>query len=131
MTIPKEMLEAATKVLLDRIGSVLNFHGKTVVYTVMSGIEDVAEEAITAALGAQWLPIASGPKDDRKVCSDTLLLAHSEHRWIRFGKWYVQEGCWYYSGTNERSQYAQVRGDEPTHWMPLPPPPTTSDSREK
>jgi hypothetical protein len=27
---------------------------------------------------------------------------------------------WYYSGTNERSQYAQVEGDEPTHWMEMP-----------
>lgn len=41
------------------------------------------------------------------------------------GKWYPQEGVWYYSGTNERSQWSQVRGDEPTHWMPLPKAPAT------
>lgn len=48
------------------------------------------------------------------------LLCHKEKRWIRFGKWYPQQKEWYYSGTNERSQWAQVKGDEPTHWMKMP-----------
>lgn len=69
---------------------------------------------------SDWNPIEFAPLDKLGVCSETLILAHREKRWIRFGKWYVQERCWYYSGTNERSQWAQVRGDAPTHWMPLP-----------
>lgn len=68
----------------------------------------------------EWMPIETVPKNTLKVASETLLLAHAEKKWIRFGKWYVQEARWYYSSTNERSQYAQVRGDDPTHWMPLP-----------
>ena len=72
---------------------------------------------------ADWQPIETAPRDGLKVTSHTFLLAHADEKWIRFGKWYVQEGCWYYSGTNERSQWAQVRGDAPTHWMPLPEPP--------
>lgn len=74
---------------------------------------------------SDWRDISTAPRDALKVTSETLLLAHAEKKWIRFGKWYVQEGCWYYSGTNERSQYAQVRGDDPTHWMPLPTAPNT------
>jgi hypothetical protein len=66
-----------------------------------------------------WEPIETAPRE-YKGSGPTLILGHCEKKWIRFGKWYVQESCWYYSGTNERSQYAQVRGDEPTHWMPLP-----------
>lgn len=71
----------------------------------------------------EWRQIETAPRDTSRVSSETLLLAHAERKWIRFGRWYVQERCWYYSGTNERSQYAQTRGDSPTHWMPLPAPP--------
>lgn len=67
-----------------------------------------------------WQPIETAPKNTFKVTGPTLLLCHDTKRWLRLGKWYVQERHWYYSGTNERSQWAQVRGDEPTHWMPLP-----------
>ena len=79
--------------------------------------------ALTAALAAMWRPIEDAPKDGLRVTSETFVLAHAEKKWIRFGTWYVQEGCWYYSGTNERSQWAQIRGDDPTHFMPLPQPP--------
>lgn len=69
-----------------------------------------------------WQPIATAPKDKH------LLLCHETDRWLRFGKFYSNVGRWYYSGTNERSQYGQVEGDAPTHWtdMPdLPPRPPT------
>jgi len=69
---------------------------------------------------SDWNPIETAPKDTYKVCGPTLILSHKDKKWIRFGKWYVQEKCWYYSGTNERSQYAQVKGDSPTHWMAMP-----------
>ena len=68
----------------------------------------------------QWRTMESAPLTGLRVTSETLLLAHASKKWIRFGKWYVQERCWYYSGTNERSQWAQVKGDAPTHWQPLP-----------
>ena len=71
----------------------------------------------------QWRTMESAPLTGLRVTSETLLLAHASKKWIRFGKWYVQERCWYYSGTNERSQWAQVKGDAPTHWQHLPSPP--------
>ena len=49
-----------------------------------------------------------------------VLCCHKEQKWIRFGRYFPQQKEWYYSGTNERSQYAQVKGDEPTHWMRIP-----------
>lgn len=67
-----------------------------------------------------WQPIETACLNKFKVCSEDFILCHKEHRWIRFGKWYVQEHKWYYSGTNERSQWAQIEGDAPTHWMPMP-----------
>jgi hypothetical protein len=62
-----------------------------------------------------WQPIATYPNGPKQV-----LCGHAETKWIRFGRLYPEFRKWYYSGTNERSQWAQVEGDEPTHWMPMP-----------
>lgn len=69
---------------------------------------------------SEWQPIETAPK------YLFLILGHDTRKWIRFGRFYPETMDWYYSGTNERSQYAQVKGDEPTHWMPLPSPPVDS-----
>lgn len=66
-----------------------------------------------------WRPIAElDPIEKAKGIH--FILGHDEHGWIRFGRFYQHQGEWYYSGTNERSQYAQAKGDEPTHFMPMP-----------
>jgi hypothetical protein len=70
-----------------------------------------------------WRPIETAVLDGLKVCSETMILGHKTKKWIRFGKWYVTEKKWYYSGTTERSQWSQVEGDAPTHWKPLGEPP--------
>lgn len=64
---------------------------------------------------ADWQPITTAPHGVH------LLLAHKDYKWIRFGRYFPEQRAWYYSGTNERSQYAQTMGDEPTHWMHMPP----------
>jgi hypothetical protein len=87
---------------------------------------EAADEIARLEFNGTWHPIETAALNGLKVTSNTLLLSHCEKKWVRFGKWYVQEGCWYYSGTNERSQWAQVRGDAPTHWMPMPKAPTTT-----
>jgi len=70
-----------------------------------------------------WRGIESIPQDGGQY-----LLVHKDKKWIRFG-WQPKfhAGRWYYSGTNERSQYAQTEGDEPTHWRPIPAPPEAGD----
>lgn len=69
----------------------------------------------------EWQPIETAPTG--KLGAIQMLLCHSKKKWVRMGRFYGEAGVWYYSGTNERSQWAQVEGDEPTHWMPLPEPP--------
>jgi len=64
-----------------------------------------------------WQPIETAPRDGTQITC-----GHDEKRWVRFGRFL--QNRWYYSGTSERSQYAQVEGDDPTHWQPLPPPPS-------
>jgi hypothetical protein len=69
---------------------------------------------------SDWKPIETFPFKEKAVHLH-YLLCNVEQRWIRFGKWYPSQGEWYYSGTNERSQYAQVKGDKhPTHWSEIP-----------
>ena len=68
-----------------------------------------------------WHLIETFPTDAKWQMATMVLCCHSEKRWIRFGRYYGEMKRWYYSGTNERSQWAQVEGDAPTHWQPIPP----------
>ena len=61
-----------------------------------------------AALIPQWQPIETAPKD-----GTSLLLLGSGGVWI--AEW---DGKYWYAGDNFV--------DFPSHWMPLPPPPTTN-----
>lgn len=66
----------------------------------------------------EWQPIETAP------ANSTLILGRQGRKWLRFGQFITRVGRWYYSGTNERMQYAEVSEDDvPTHWMPLPEPP--------
>jgi len=71
----------------------------------------------------QWQPISTFTSDILGPFTDFVFCGHADKKWIRMGRFYVTLKRWYYSGTNERSQWAQVEGDEPTHWQPLPKPP--------
>jgi len=67
-----------------------------------------------------WHPIYTHRTDARKgPYSPHVFCAHDDKRWIRMGRLDPVTGRWYYSGTNERSQWACVEGDEPTHWAPI------------
>jgi hypothetical protein len=74
-----------------------------------------------------WRPISSLPLGKGDL-TPWAILGHSEKRWIRFGQKMKAANRWYYSGTNERCQWAQAIGDEPTHWMPMPTAPVAHAS---
>ena len=67
-----------------------------------------------------WEGIESAPREVWEK-SQQVLCCHVEKRWVRFGRFYGEMKRWYYSGTSERSQWAEIGGDAPTHWMPFPP----------
>lgn len=74
----------------------------------------------------RWMPIETYHTDAvRGPFTPHVFCGHSERKWIRMGRFDLGIKRWYYSGTNERSQYAQAEGDAPTHWQPLPKPPTS------
>jgi len=100
-------------------------------YAEAAKVQRLAKEAAEAErdellrekerMGAGWLPIETHRADAIKgPFSPHVLCAHFEKQWRRFGRYDLALKRWYYSGTDERSQWAQVEGDEPTHWMPLP-----------
>ena len=74
----------------------------------------------------EWQLIDSYDLPDKWQGAKQVMCGHAEKKWIRFGRYYAEMKRWYYSGTNERSQWAETVGDAPTHWMPLPPPPLAS-----
>lgn len=90
---------------------------------VLTTVESERDELLREKerLGAGWLPIETHRVDAIKgPYSPHVLCAHFERQWRRLGRYDLALKRWYYSGTDERSQWAQVEGDEPTHWMPLP-----------
>ena len=80
--------------------------------------EGTTAQKLTPAAVSQWRPIADAPKDGTQI-----ICGHDKRRWIRFGRYYPELKRWYFSGTSERSQFAEIEGDAPTHFMPLPAPP--------
>ena len=75
--------------------------------------------ACDRAVEDEWQPIETAPKTIW-LKAQHVLCAHAEKKWIRFGRFYGEFNRWYYSGTTERTQWAEVQGDAPTHWMPIP-----------
>lgn len=71
----------------------------------------------------QWMPIDSAPKDG------TCLLAFIPFEWANGEKcsamdvvaWDARAGFWFHPTP---PNYVQGCAAQPTHWMPLPPPPS-------
>jgi hypothetical protein len=85
------------------------------------------DPALVAALREKWQPIESAPKDG------TPLLLFSPLDYFTFGN--VENGLIWVSG-GWRCGSSGWRGDggidhEPTHWMPLPPPPPDALARQE
>jgi len=89
--------------------------------------ETIAEAILSERNRNQWQPIAEF-KPEHPM--QQVLCGHSEKKWIRFGFRETVLKRWYYSGTNERSQWSQVEGDAPTHFMALPAPPIPHNPTE-
>jgi len=76
-------------------------------------------EAVAGRFGESlWRPIS---EYDGKMAH--VLTCHDTKLWVRFGWIPPGHGSrWYYSGTSERSQYAETRSDDvPTHFQSIPP----------
>lgn len=68
---------------------------------------------------SEWKPIAEAPRDGTRVlysgATDGII------RWVTMGRW-VEDAGWYEINTDPTD--ARSDEDYPTHWMPLPAPPT-------
>jgi uncharacterized C2H2 Zn-finger protein len=77
----------------------------------------------------RWRPIATAPKDGTEV----LLYCPKRGTTVR-GRWsderYANKPRPYWTHDRERIWgKLDTRADQPTHWMPLPPPPEANDER--
>ena len=73
----------------------------------------------------EWQSIETAPKDAE-------VLVHSPRFGVRRGRWntdeYAKKPRPYWTSDAERIWgVREVRDDQPTHWMPLPPPPKVED----
>ena len=89
------------------------------------GIDDIdnieLSAAVTAYEAALWQPITEYiPAEKFHPHTSFVWCHHDTEKWYRVGQFYPELKRWYYSGTTERSQYAQTEGGEPTHWRQLP-----------
>lgn len=83
-----------------------------------SGVSVIARALAEAAPG--WTPLAEYKLPDAFASAPHMWCYHAEKKWMRMGVYYGELGRWYYSGTNELSQWSAQPGDDPTHVMPLP-----------
>lgn len=69
-----------------------------------------------------WQPIDSATKDGQEV----LIFLRSPWSRIELAKWFVPWGTWITGGvpSSDDEMYG-IGSGVPTHWMPLPAPPTT------
>lgn len=65
---------------------------------------------------SNWRPIETAPKDGRYI----LLLKPA---WYHAPRWFVAR----WQDTGLTAGWQHYYGPEPTHWMPLPPPPAQED----
>jgi hypothetical protein len=70
----------------------------------------------------EWQPIETAPRDGTPI-----LLCHWEDEYCLVGEWWVH-GWWSTGPFRYAPNQIEIRDPifldfEPTHWMPLPPPP--------
>lgn len=65
-----------------------------------------------------WMPIESAPRDGTAVLTYMPPLPHQSIGWNNIQKWKGEKAGWITVGMPKRRMLHQ-----PTHWMPLPPPP--------
>ena len=85
---------------------------------ILDSIASIVAAAPSA--GSGWMPIETAPKDGSSF------LGVSGH-WIITMHWHRIQQCFASCGPS----YERIPADEqPTHWQPLPPPPTTGENND-
>lgn len=126
-----EALTSASKILWNYVGSGTQVEAGVVVATAIRADESLASLPASAQATTkvqQWQPIETAPKDDNKHV-------------LLFGDGPAIRECCYVgylsparvndSGIDEWKEMASGYVMRPTHWMPLPEPPTEAIREEK
>ena len=114
VSVSEEMVERAARALCEKLDAIENdWHGFT----------GLARAALEAALGATvsdgWEDIARAPRDGTFV--DLWIPAYGDDYRAPNCLWLAPDNNWWMSGLNGFVPYP------PTHWRPLPAPPTIEE----
>lgn len=124
---PIEFLQEVARLVAIRTDAVVRFDCDSLEgRLIMTHARTLQKLAALEAENA-WRPIEQYQSNHPGPYQPHVFCGHREKKWIRMGRFDVVQKRWYYSGTNERSQWAQVEGDAPTHFRPLPSPPAQGD----
>jgi hypothetical protein len=82
-----------------------------------------------------WRPIETAPKDGSEILisggtwyyTESTISDHVSFHGVQIARWIEHRQSWH---GGYGSEYDGVYYHSPTHWMPLPPPPTTDPSGE-
>jgi hypothetical protein len=112
MLMREQIFAAAERCGLKRIRSCCNVEGKLCANDEWRG--NLA--AFAAAIRSQWISV----KERLPESEVSVLIAMKNGR--------IEKTCWY------AGEFLRPSSEQPTHWMPLPPPPasdTVSEDRER
>lgn len=70
----------------------------------------------------EWQPIETAPKDGKRVLAFYPLFNMSRVSWHKV--FYLDGPLWACDAVRSPDRWS----DQPTHWMPLPPPPTPQET---
>lgn len=82
---------------------------------------------LRAAIDRAWQPIDTAPKDVNVIIA---VMAEGHETLVGEARFWSGAGDWWWGGTTPEDYFAgpisEINFGAPTHWMPLPPPPTTT-----
>lgn len=70
---------------------------------------------------SDWKPISEAPKDGTFILAYQPGVAAPDIVVVSFDEYWSQDGWW--MCCDGKNPELPLRGPEPTHWQPLPPPP--------
>jgi hypothetical protein len=81
----------------------------------------------------EWQPIETAPKDEEIIVGRGAIPLSNRRAFFPAysgsGFWCEEEGAWVF--WSHITPGAKTRYDQPTHWMPLPPPPTSAETPQR
>lgn len=119
----EEIASALAELIKRKLGEVEDDDAVRKAYTSLDNKQRVEFAQLVLDNGMMWRPFSTALENDAKY--PFLLLGWAgEHDHTMIVFWNARLGCWYTDDGVRIAGYQHRGPDSPTHWMPLPAPPT-------